>query len=179
MPDPRINPISANQTYVQPKEIKLESIPGGVKLSRCWTFKTEDIFIGVIGFLLLVFELGNLFFDSVNSVNFVEIILIIVGPLMFYFALAHRFNTTRFSASREKISVGRGPLPWFGRRTLPSADVVKLTFRADRHRTRSATWFTYPLVATLRNGKDAILDVCDKEDQAGFLSQELSRNLGL
>jgi hypothetical protein len=179
MPDQPSGLTLENKLYPQPGDIKLKDIPGGVELTRRWSFKPDDIFIGGIGLFLLVFELGSILLGLVETWGFFEVFLPIIGLIMVYFSLAHRFNSTRVTAGMGKITVRRGPLPWLGNRAWPSAEIVKLSFRGEKHRTRKSTWQAYPLVATFRNGKEIVLDACEKEEQAGFLSQELKRRLSI
>jgi len=149
-------------------------------MTRRWSFKSDDVFIGGMGLFLLIFELGSLVYGSLGSLGVFELIPIIFGPIMVYYSLAHRINSTRFSVvvGRE-ITVRRGPLPWSGSHVLSSSEVVKVSWRGEARRSRSSTWYTYRVVASLRNGKETVLDTCDKEEQAAFLRQELERCLNI
>ena len=179
MPDQPLVSNPAKKRYPQPKDMKVETVPDGVKIYRRWSFKPDDIFIGGIGLLLLILELSNRLYVSSGGLNGLEIILIIIGPILVYFSLAHRINSTRFTVGMGKIALRRGPLPWFGNRVLPSAGVVKLSLREERHRSFRSTWSLYKVVASLRNGKETVLDTCEMEEQAGFLHQELERRLSI
>jgi hypothetical protein len=177
MPDQGSDPISEKKSYPQPKEIKLKNIPGGVEMTRRWSFKFEDFFIGVIGLVSLMIDLGSLLYGSLDSLGVWGFVLIIFGPIMVYYSLAHRINSTRVSVVMGEITVRKGPLPWFGNRVLTSAEVVRLFFRVEEHHSRTRTWYIYTVVASLRSGKETVLDTCDKEEQADFLRQELERGL--
>jgi hypothetical protein len=178
MPDDRSgSPSAEKKSYTQPNGIKLKNIPGGVEMTRRWSFKFEDFFIGVIGLVSLMIDLGSIRYGSLGSLGVFGYSLIILSPIMVYYSLAHRINSTRVSVVMGEITVRKGPLPWFGNRVLHSAEVVKLSFRGEGRRSRNRTWYIYTVVASLRSGKETVLDTCDKEEQAGFLRQELERCL--
>ena len=179
MPDLSSGSPFKDKPYLQPTDMKVEKTPEGVVISRRWTFKPDDLFIGGIGLVLLIFELGNLIYGTTGSLGILEYVFIFFGPMMFYFSLAHRFNSTRFTVGMGKITVRKGPLPWFGSQVLPTAEVEKVILKGEKHQARRNTWTLFRVVASLRNGKEAVLETCEKEEQAGFLHQELVRSLGL
>lgn len=121
MSDQRSGPVSDKKPYPQPKEIKLQNIPGGVELTRRWSFKWEDGFIGGMGLFLLIIEIASILSVSSGSPGVVELLILIVGFIMIYYALAHRINSTRFSMVMRSITVRKGPLPGSAAGIIPPA----------------------------------------------------------
>ena len=148
-----------------------------MEITRRWSLKLDDYFIGGAGLLLLIFELGIHLFTSSGTIAVLELVPIILGPIMVYYSLGHLFNSTQFSVTMSTLTVRKGPIPWHGNRVVSSADVVKLGVRGEERRSRRRTWNSFPVIAILKDGKQVVLDTFEKEDQAGFLHQELERRL--
>jgi len=177
MPDQPSGSISEKKLHPQPLDVKRVAIPGGVEIHRRWTFKFDDLFIGIIGVILLVFELGNLVYVTTGGLTILDSIPIVFGPIMLYYALAHRFNSTRVSVVVGEIIVRKGPLPWTGNQVVPRSEVTKLILKGEGRRSKRKGWYTYSVAAILNNGKQTILDTSEKEDQTAFMRQELERIL--
>jgi hypothetical protein len=77
------------------------------------------MFMGV----LLYVAMGEGQFESVHRM------LMVIGAVVIgYFVLAHLLNATCLAVSDSVLSVTHGPMPGFGRITLPVKDVSRLSF---------------------------------------------------
>jgi len=160
--------------YCPCKTMKLETIPGGIAITRHWQFNATFKVLGGLGLLLIVAFLYG-FFTSAN--NWFFVIWLIAGLCLLYVSLTGYFNSTRVSVTKNEITINNGPLPWPGKRIL-SNEVTRLYFRKEKQKNQVNSWFNYAVVAVLQNGKEMVLENCDDDSQALFLDFELTHFLG-
>jgi len=68
-----------------------------------------------------------------------RMLMVIAACAMGYFILAHLLNATRLAVREGVLLVTHGPVPWFGRVSLPLRDVRRLRFDAKTARLRLHT----------------------------------------
>lgn len=97
-----------------------------------------------------------------------------------YFTLAMFTNTTRITATRERLGVRHGPLPWPGRRELASAEVVRVYTRRRASDPEDPARFDHDLWVDLRDERAVrLLRGAFDAQTTSFLEQELARTLRL
>jgi hypothetical protein len=100
-----------------------------------------------------------------------------VGLLLLYATLAALLNHTVIKVTSESLTVLHGPVPWFGNRTLPLADMRRLYCEEETYpekRGRSCLYCVNAL--TKASNKVDLLSGLDSE-QALFIKQEIERRL--
>ena len=159
--------------YCPCKTMKLEPIPGGLAITRRWQFKFTHGVLGGAGLLLLIAFLVSLL--TVPNNGFF-VVWLIAGLALLYISLTGYFNSTRVTVTKNEIVVRNGPLPWPGKQ-IQASEVVRLFFRKEKQKSQVNSWFTYAVVAVLKNGKELVLENCDDDSQALFLDFELTHFL--
>jgi len=104
-----------------------------------------------------------------------------VGVGLTYFMLAGFLNTTRVRIANSVMTVRHGPVPWFGNRTIPAADIEQLyCTEHTRQRSDERTSTTYRLNAVLSGGKKVkLLSGLTEADQALFIEEKVETHLGI
>jgi hypothetical protein len=98
-----------------------------------------------------------------------------IGMGLIYFILATFLNSTTISAYDGQLLVRKGPLPWFGNRTLGVVDIEQL-FVLEKHGNKGK--ITYELCAVMRDGRNqSVLTGIDSLDQARFLESKFEQYL--
>ncbi len=103
-----------------------------------------------------------------------------VGVGLTYFVVATFLNTTTVTATRDRLRVRHGPVPWVGNLELASDDLAQLFCKERVHRKKRGTSSTYELWAQRKHGASLrILRGGTDSDQALYLEQAIERALGI
>jgi hypothetical protein len=102
------------------------------------------------------------------------------GFYLTYGAIAGLFNRTVIAASKDKLSIRHGPIPWPGNRDIPTADLKQLFCEEVITRGKNGPSATYHLAAMLDDGKKIrLIKSLPEPDQALYLEQALESRLGI
>lgn len=175
-----------------PARVRVEDTAEGLRL-------TYNGGRGVFG-ILLVFALIFMgvsamgFYSSMSggSLNladmmYLPILFPVIGLALIYFSLAKMLNKTVLTAGPAGVSVRQGPIPWFGNREVPSADIDKIYCESYERKSRSGegpvsvsmAFILYRLCAKLTSGRKVVLLAdLDQCYEAFFVNRQLSRQLG-
>ncbi len=175
MTDQDVKDHIAEIPYCPCKTMKLEPIQGGLAITRRWQFKFGHGVLAGVGLLLMVAFVISLI--TVPNSGFF-LVWLLAGLVMLYISLTGYLNSTRVTVTKNEITVHHGPLPWPGKQIL-SSEVERLFFRKEKQKNQVNSWFTYAVVAVLKNGKELVLENCDDDSQALFLDFELTQYLGI
>jgi hypothetical protein len=164
-----------------PRGITAEDRGRSLLLTRRW-FNSKVIFLVFFcvmwdGFLFTWFCAA--FKEGAPPVMaLLPLIHVLVGAVITYFTAASIVNTTVIEVERGTVSIRHGPLPWFGNRTIRSADLEQLYTEQRYHRTKHGGYYTYELSAVTRGGgRIKLLSSLVDPAQARYLEQEIERCL--
>ena len=103
-----------------------------------------------------------------------------IGLGLTYGTIAGFVNRTLIRISPSQLTVGHGPLPWWGNKQLDATGIAQVYCKERVSRGRNGTSITYAVHAALRDGADAkLVDALDSPEQALYLEQEIERFLGI
>ena len=102
------------------------------------------------------------------------------GVGMTYWTLSLFLNSTVVEATRDRLSIRHGPLPWPGNLELTGREVAQLYGTEEIHRGKNGTSITYSLNAIDRQQhKKRLLKGLKEVEQVLWLEQALERHLGI
>jgi hypothetical protein len=97
-----------------------------------------------------------------------------------YYTLAGFVNRTWMTAERGTLTIRHAPLPWFGNRTMPAANIAKLYCTQVRMVNKESIDITYTLWAALKGGaKIPLITDLPDADQGVFLQQRFEDRLAI
>lgn len=166
-----------------PPRITVRELGDGVELSMRW-------FTPVVWFLVffviawdgfLVFWYSFALRDGVPWIMTVfPIAHLAVGVGLTYFVVATFVNSTRVTATRERVRVVHGPLPWFGNLDLPSDDIAQFYCKERVYRGKDGASVGYEVCVVRKSGASTrVLRRTNDMDQALYFEQVLERALGI
>jgi hypothetical protein len=155
--------------------MKLESIPGGLAITRRWHFDFAHGVMGASGILLLIAYFITL---AAGSTNLLFGLWLIASLVLIYICLTGIFNSTQVTVKQNEIVIRHGPLPWPGKRVV-SSEVARIYHRKEKQKNQVNSWFIYAVVVALKNGKELVLDTCDDESGVLFIDFQIEHYLGL
>ena len=174
-------PLGIRPRVPLPRGIAAEDRGRGLLLTRRW-FNARVIFLVLFcvvwdGFLFTWFIAASKE-GALPIMALFPIIHVIVGAGITYFTAASIVNTSFIEVERGTVSIRHGPLPWFGNRTIRSADLEQLYTEQRYHRTKHGGYYTYDLRAVTRGGgRIKLLSGLVDPAQALYLEQEIERCL--
>lgn len=162
-------------------------VPDGFRVSEgkpfriAWRWYGPRSVIGLIGALLFNGVLAFMFVGTPAGRSPVVDLFLPAGAIALYRALLQFTNSTRLELSDAELRIRVGPLPWFGRRTLETADLQQLWVREVEHRNKGrVTHRTYDVRARTRNTMDLrLITGLHQPFDAFWLEHELEYQLGL
>lgn len=102
-----------------------------------------------------------------------------VGVGLTYRTLAGFLNKTWITVAGGELTIRHGPLPWFGNRAVPSAEIGQLYCEQSVIRNRNSTSVSYNLCAVLRDGRKVDLIKSLPSEQALYLEHRIEEHLGI
>ncbi|MCK6447327.1 MAG: hypothetical protein L6Q99_13130 [Planctomycetes bacterium] len=103
-----------------------------------------------------------------------------IGVGLTYFVVATFLNRTTVTATRDRLRVRHGPLPWLGNVELARDDVEQLYCKERVHRGKRSTSVSYDLCARVKSGPTVrVLRSASDAEQALYFEQTLERALGI
>jgi hypothetical protein len=175
-----------------PDRVKVNETPDGLVL----VYNGRRAVFGLVLFIGLVFVAVSvpMFTSMVGSgaltladTMYLPLIFPIAGLVLVYWSLVKMFNKTTFAVSSYGVSVKQAPIPWFGNKELPMADIEELYCESYERKSRSGdgpvsvtmTFLLYRICARLTGGKKiTLLSDLDKCYEALFVNRQLGRKLG-
>lgn len=101
-----------------------------------------------------------------------------VGIGITYSTLAGFLNTTELTVNSTNLRIKHGPLPWWGNRLIPSAELKQVFCREVTHRNKNGVSYSYTVHIQRTNGTEQkILSGLAQVDQAVFIEQQLEQHL--
>ncbi|MBV9109513.1 MAG: hypothetical protein JO306_08920 [Gemmatimonadetes bacterium] len=166
----------------RPGNVVISETPGGLALDYRW-FSPKYIFMAFFclfwdGFLVFWYTIG------VGTGNLIMLLFpilhVAVGIGITYVTVAGFVNTTSVRIDRSRIRVWHHPLP-FGRRIDIETGAVKQLFCEERiNRGRNGVWYSYDLLASLKDGtRKRLLANADTPQLPVFLEQHAESWLGI
>lgn len=156
----------------------------GQSLSVKWRwFKPISVFLAFFclfwdGFLVVWYSIAFGMEDSPLMMKLFPLIHVAVGLGLTYFTVATFVNTTEIEATRSRLQVRHGPLPWAGNLSVDANELKQLYGMEHRHRTKNGTNYTWSLNAVDRQGhRKVLLSGLDEVGQVLWLEQALERTL--
>lgn len=147
--------------------------------------------LGIIGALIFVAlwdgVLGFVIQGALSVKNpplsglLVLLILGAVGVGMAYAVIAYLFNRTSVRVDAARVSVGHGPVPWFGARVVPRADIARVWSEKVGRESDDDTMFepsvTYRVRVLLKGGRTLnLVTGLRAPEQALFLEQQIRKS---
>ncbi len=103
-------------------------------------------------------------------------VMLALATLMAYYGACVLVNSTEFRVDEKLLTVRHGPLPWFGKRSIPVDRIMQLSTKI--HRTRHA--LTYRLTATLVDSAPIELaEGINTAAEARSIERAIERHLGI
>lgn len=166
-----------------PERVTLRELPDGVELRVRW-------FTPLVWFLLffvIAWDSFLIFWYSLAARDGMPWIMAVfpvahvaVGVGLTYFVVATFLNTTIVTATRDRLRVRHGPVPWFGNHDLASDDLAQFFCKERVHRGKRGTSTSYELWAQRKHGANVrILRGSADADHALYFEQALERALGI
>lgn len=158
-----------------------ETVPKGrLTLSRSWPRRTA-VFIAF--FAILWGGATTYVIIDGEAETGVLAIAVMVAALLLYLTLAFALNHTMITADRNSLTVQNGPVPWWGRRAIPSNEVFRFYCRrmemADDEEnpfdTKKESFFVD--VSTKDGKRRPLLSSLRTAREARFIHQSLTRHL--
>ena len=167
---------------VAPEKWKIDAAPGSLTVRWRW--------FNYMAFILIPFTifwngiLSTMAFGMTDGMTHPERLLIgivvphvWVGVGLVYYCLALFLNSTTVQVSGGLLTVRHAPLPWRGRRSLSTADVMQL-FVLEKRGNKGT--ISYELCAAMRDGKrQSLVRGLNDELEARFLEVRLEQVMNI
>ncbi len=169
-------------TVATPERWQVEATPGSLLVRWRW-FTVLGIFImpfalfwnGILA--VAAFGVSDGFTHPERLLFGLALPHVWVGLGLFYFALATFVNSTTVRVANGFLMVRIGPLPWRGKRDLPTRDVQQL-FVVEKRGNKGSV--SYELCALMRDGKrQSVLTGINDELGARFLEVRLEQVMNI
>ncbi len=172
----------------QPKSIRMEQTPFGLRFTRRW-FNPGFIFLAFFclfwdGFLIVWYTIGLTVSTQSGPVGglmlLFPLIHVAVGVGLTYYTIAGFVNHTKVEIDDRTLSVEHGPLPWKGNQSVPASELSQLYCDRKISHSKNGTSVTYRLHALMKNGETRqILAGLQDQASAVYLEQQIEKRLGL
>lgn len=176
-------PLAERPKVGLPPRVAVRELVDGVELSLRWFTPVVWFLVFFViawdGFLVLWYSIA-LRDDAPWIMAAFPIAHLAVGVALTYFVAATFVNRTTVTATRDRVVVRHGPLPWLGNVDLPSSEIEQLFCKERVQRGKRGTSVTYDLCAKRKTGPTArVLRSAADADQALYFEQTLERALGI
>ncbi|MBI5431720.1 MAG: hypothetical protein HZA52_02700 [Planctomycetes bacterium] len=166
-----------------PERVTVRELADGVELRLRWFTPTVWFLLFFViawdGFLVFWYSIA-LRDEAPWIMAVFPIAHLAVGVGLTYFVVATFLNTTTVTATRDRLRVRHGPVPWFGAQDLASDELVQFFCKERVHRGKRGTHSSYELWARRKQGASLrIVRGGAEADQALFLEQTIERALGI
>lgn len=165
-----------------PGQITVSSAGGGMVIERRW-FSATAIFLVIFcalwfGFLAVWYALawgtGNLI------VLLFPLIHVTAGLILLYSTIAMMVNRTWITVAGGRLTVRHGPMPWPGKRDLPTSTLEQLYCQEHVSRSKNGTSITYSVRVRRTDGKlEKLVEGLPERDQALYIEQRVEQHLGI
>jgi len=161
----------------QPECITYEQDGKVLKISRRW-FSLRFV---PLAFFCVVWDVFLIFWFAMNLgaegapwlVTLFPIIYITVGVVLTYFTLGMFLNHTDLEVTADLFKTNHGPLPWFGKMTLPTREIIQFY---SKHILGNKGMFAYELHAVTRDGKShRVLHYLETPDIPLFIEKHIEK----
>lgn len=167
----------------QPRGIMVDDLGGRLRLVRRW-FRWPLLFLVFFcvawdGFLVFWYSIA--FTQNAPWIMVVfPVAHVAVGVGLTYFVLCGFLNSTSIEVESGGLRIRHGPLPWWGNRTIETADLKQLYCQRRVRSSRNGTSETYELHAQLANGTQLkLLSGLEEAQDALYLEQQIEKYLGI
>lgn len=155
---------------------------GMLELERKW-FEPKHVFLLIFAIAwnaFMVFWYAIAISSGAAAMAVFGIFHLAVGVFVFYLAITGFVNRTRIRAGDGGLSIGHGPLPWPGGKSIPSDELRQLYCRRRESRSKNGVSVSYVLSAATRDGRSIdLLASLPEADQALYLEQAIESHLGI
>jgi hypothetical protein len=165
-----------------PKSFQMESVGGVLELTRRWREPVAYflLFFAIFwnGFMLnwnrIAFTSGS------SSMALFGVLHTGIGLFLIYVVTALFVNRTVIRASREKIEVKIGPLPWRGNKEMSESEVEQFFCKEKISKGKNGPTYSYEVQMVLKgNRRETLVSGMSDADHALFIEQQLERYLGI
>jgi hypothetical protein len=163
-----------------PKGIEVTKVGNVLRISRRW-FQWPHVFLvffclGWDGFLIVWH--GIALASSMWFMSLFALIHTAVGIVLTYYTLAGFLNHTTVQVEQDKLEIWHHPLPWFGQKRLPAADIKQIYCKENTSSDGASQ--SYEVYVLLRyGGRKKLSSGLVEPEQALYIEQELERFLGI
>lgn len=173
----------------RPDKLSVENWGGGLILRWPW-FNWTFILLTVFALFWngIVFSMVGASLFSMGDGNFMPLFPFIcfphfwVGLALIYYVLAGYINKTTVRVDHSQLTVRHGPIPWWGNKTIDTAEIVQLYTKQNLGRShRNSGWASnFELHAVMKQGKhQKILSGLESSEYALFAEQVIEAHLGI
>lgn len=176
---------SARAPAPLPPKFQVEDRRGDGLTVRWRWFRPASIFLAFfsvfwMGFLVVWYGIALSAEETPIVALLFPLLHVAAGVGISYFTLASFLNTTEVTATRSKLTVRHGPIPWRGNVELDGRELTQLFGLEHRHQNKGSVSYTWSLNAVDRRGtKRKLLSGLDEIGQVLWLEQALERQLHL